>query len=29
MAFTVTAGRIAAVDVLVDPARLQELDLGI
>ncbi|HWU11738.1 MAG TPA: RNA polymerase sigma factor SigJ [Streptomyces sp.] len=29
MAFTVTAGRIAAIDVLADPARLQALDLTI
>ena len=29
MAFTVTAGRIAAVDVLADPHRLQDLDLTI
>jgi RNA polymerase sigma-70 factor (ECF subfamily) len=29
MAFTVTAGRIAAIDVLADPDRLQELDLTV
>ena len=27
MAFTVTGGRIAAIDVLADPDRLQALDL--
>jgi len=27
MAFTVTRGRIAAIDVLLDPARLADLDL--
>jgi RNA polymerase sigma factor (sigma-70 family) len=29
MSFTVTGGRIAAIDVLADPARLEELDLTV
>jgi hypothetical protein len=28
MAFTVTSGKIAAIDVLADPDRLLELDLA-
>jgi hypothetical protein len=29
MAFTVTNGKIAQIDVLLDPQRLEQLDLGI
>jgi RNA polymerase sigma-70 factor (ECF subfamily) len=28
MAFTVTGGKIVAIDVLADPERLQQLDLA-